>query len=916
MPKLVLIDSFGFIFRAYHALPHLQTTQGVNTNAVYGFVRMALNLIEDMKADYIAAIYDSPTPVVRKEIYPDYKANRKPAPEDLLEQIPLVKEALKALNIVTIEYPGAEADDIIASYVRLARQKDLEVIIISSDKDLMQLVSSEHRVSMYDSVKKMYIKEPEVLAKFGVEPKDVRYAQALIGDSSDNIPGVKGLGVVGAAKLVQEYGTLENIYQNLDQIKGKATKNKLIADKDNAFLSLRLVTLDEHVPLKTKLPALRRRPLNPYLLYEFCNSLEFTRLSSSLKEKYGLEEGIPQAPDEGGAIYEAPSADEQDHPGVKYKYWVVKTVADLEELSLILAENPEVYVAYTDTSLALIPSSGSTAYLVLMSQPQGADLMSLLDGEGELKPFSSISYTMVAKHLAGPLSSAALKKVALNIKQLTKHMRRHNLGDIKSFDDIRVMAYTLGGPQVCNSLEQMYNYGLGSQSSLESLEADFEEALPLTEDIKNPLLEALAVKKIFGALKVRMIAERCKGVYEQVNKPIIPVLDDMERRGICVNKEVLDNLSEDISADLQKYEEEIFAIVGHKFNLGSPKQIGQALFDTLGLAGKKNKTGSWKTDANFLEELDEQGVPIAKLLLEWRQLNKLQSTYLHSLPNYIDPTDGRIHTTYMQTSTSTGRLSSNDPNLQNIPIKTQLGRKIREAFVPARGFKLVSVDFSQIELRLLAHIGEVDPLIADFRTKKDIHSRTAQEMFNLEPEEVSSDYRSRAKAINFGIIYGISEFGLAKNLHIAREVARDYIQSYFTKYPQILRYMDQAKQEAHELGYVTTITGKKCFIPSINSHNGAVKAFAERAAINAKLQGSAADIMNLSTKAVSDLIKSEFLDKAFLVLQIHDELVFEVAEDIAEEFAQAVAKVMCSVYPLTVPLEVNYSIGDNWLDAH
>lgn len=916
MAKIVLIDSFGFIFRAYHALPYLGTSSGLSTNAVYGFVRMALGLLEDMDAEYIAAVYDSPVAGVRKKLYKDYKANRQEPHHDLVQQIPLVKEALEALNIVTVESEGYEADDVIAAYTKLAKEQGLEVVIISSDKDLMQLIDSENNVSMYDSVKKRFIKETEVLAKFGVSPKEVAYVQALIGDSSDNIPGVKGIGAVTAGKLISDYSTLDNLYNNLEEIKSASVRRKLEEGKDSAYLSLHLATLDAHAPLPQKLESLRVRPLNPHQLYAFCEALEFKQLSKMLQEKYSITADSALQATQDGAIKSTDLALDEgeeslEQPGIKYKYEVITTVSALADLKDTLQLTSEIMVAFNASNLVIATSDNNVIYSLIIGDGYG--LQSMLGGS--IKPYSSVTKKDIAEQLGPIFSHDAIKKVFIDSKKFMHYLREKEIATLSAFDDIGVMAYTLYGPRVVENKEALMTSQLGSDKC-SALLHDIESELPPDEALCSCICDALAIKKIYLKLKNELIRQGVKSVYEQINKPIIEVLYHMETRGIHVDETTLQQLSKTVVSQLKEAEKQIFSIVGYEFNVSSPKQVGEALFTKLGIKGKKNKTGSWKTDASYLEELAADGVAIAKLLLEWRSLNKLQTTYLNALPSYISPQDGRIHTTYVQTSTATGRLSSNDPNLQNIPIKTPLGKQIREAFIASRGFSLVSLDFSQIELRLLAHIGNVTPLIEAFKNRADIHLSTAQEVFGLSAEEVDAEYRRKAKAINFGIIYGVSEFGLAKNLQIDRELAKAYIDYYFARYPEIQAYMKAAKAEARENGYVVTLKGKKCFIPLINSSNGAVRAFAERAAINAKLQGSAADLMNICMHACFTRIQQCYKDCAFLLLQIHDELVFEVESGIAEEFAKEMAQIMRSVVDLKVPIEVNYSIGKTWSDIH
>lgn len=913
MAKLALIDGSGFVFRAFHALPPLSTSKGLQTNAVYGFTRMVLSLIETLNVDHIAVTFDAARKTFRNEIYNEYKANRPPAPDELVHQFSLIREAVTALNIVSLEQEGFEADDIIATYADLAEKHGFEVLIISSDKDLMQLIKSPN-IYMYDPVKKKYIREAEVITKFGIPPEKLIYAQSLIGDSSDNVPGVKGLGPKTAAKLIEKYNTLAGIYNNIDDITKKGIKEKLIANKNNAFISLELVTLKKDMPVSIPLDNLQLKAINPYSLYNFCKKLEFISLATNIAKKYNLtqsdlqdNEPIINSEEKPSIEHLKNSDNDTTNFNTNYSYQIINDIATAEELTLNLNKSTNIYFYFENNTLGITTDDSNIVYLIIINKQK--ELISLFSNE--LQPFSNISLENLVTLINPLLLNDGINKVVFNLKSFIKDLDLENIVNANGFDDIHIMSYILDGPSATPSLDHLSRSAL--LCDLSAVEHKLAASLP-DESLALLLQKVLCLKQVYEIFKRRIIFEQGKYVYEELDKPLSVVLSKVEHKGVLINPEILLEISSEIEKEIKLLEQEIFKISEGPFNLNSPKQIGELLFEKLNIKGKKNKSGSWKTDAYFLEDLDNKGVAIAGLILSWRKFSKLKSTYVDSLPSYISKKDCRIHTTFLQTSTNTGRLSSLDPNLQNIPIKSTIGSRVREAFVAPAGYKIISLDYSQIELRLLAHIGNVDSLINSFNNNEDIHEATAKEIFNLNDNEISDEYRRKAKTINFGIIYGISEFGLARRLQLDIKEAKKYIESYFKRYPEILNYMEAAKEEARKNGYVLTEFGRKCYISGINSSNYALKSFAERAAINAKLQGTAADIMRLCMIKCFNSLYNSNLD-ASIILQIHDELIIECKEEMVTDVCAKIVNIMENIYSLKIPLKVNYVVGNNWLDS-
>ena len=918
MKHVYLIDGSGFIFRAFHALPPMTRPDGTPVNAVYGFTNMLAKLLADTDADHIAVIFDYSARTFRNDLYPDYKANRPDPPEELVPQFPLVREATRAFNLPAIEMDGYEADDLIATYARQAREAGAEVTIVSSDKDLMQLVGDG--VTMYDAMRDRRIGPDEVREKFGVGPEKVIDVQALAGDSIDNVPGVAGIGVKTAAQLIQEYGDLDTLLARAEEIKQPKRRQSLIEQADAARISRDLVHLRDDVPVEEPLAAFAVREPDADVLSGFLETQNFKSLITRLSDLLGVEvaaavEAAPQAPTE--ASYELV----QDAKSLER--WVAEAVragfvaVDTETTSL-----DSMAAALVGVSLAIEP--GRACYIPLAHTApvaQGSlDLGGEGGGAGEGAP-PQIPFDQALAILKPMLEDDSVLKIGHNIKYDAQVLANHGVA-VAPVDDTMVLSYLLDGTLHGHGMDELARIHFDHRT-IKYVEVTGSGKNQVTFD-KVPLDTALdyaaedadITLRLHGLLKQRLVDERMVTVYETIERPLIPVLEAMERRGIRVEAEELKRLSDDFTVRLGDLETEIHRLAGHEFNVGSPKQLGEILFDEMSLpGGKKTKTGAYGTSASVLEGLAVQGHDLPARVLDWRQLAKLKSTYTDALIGEINPRTGRVHTCYGMTVASTGRLSSNDPNLQNIPIRTEEGRKIRRAFVAEPGSRLLSADYSQIELRLLAHVADIPALKDAFRDGMDIHAMTASQVFGVPVEGMDPMVRRQAKAINFGIIYGISGFGLARQLGIPQGEAAAYIKAYFERYPGIRDYMDRTKEMARKQGYVTTLFGRKCYAPGIREKNAAHRNFAERAAINAPIQGGAADIIKRAMLRLPDALDAAGL-QARMLLQVHDELVFEVPEAELEATAALAKSVMEGAASLTVPLVVDTGVGQSWAEAH
>ena len=971
-----LVDGSSYIFRAYHALPPLnRKSDGLQVNAVLGFCNMLWKLLRDMKPEdkptHLAVIFDKSERTFRNELYKDYKAHRPPAPEDLIPQFPLIREATRAFDIPCLEMLGFEADDLIATYARQACEVKANVTIVSSDKDLMQLVND--CVIMYDTMKDKKIGIPEVIEKFGVPPEKVIEAQALIGDSSDNVPGVPGIGPKTAAQLLQEFGDLETLLARAGEIKQEKRRQTLIDNAEMARISKKLVTLDDKVELDVPLADLAVHEPEYKNLVAFLKQMEFSALTRRVAEFAGLDSGAieasktiapttdrpaasggaaPGLPLMGGgmAVKPRPGATEPAVPVTpqslsaarleaarkqkidRARYEIVQNIGRLNEW--IARAHKAGIVAINIETIGEDPMQAGLCGLALAVAPNEACYVPLAhrkagDGDGLFGgglTAGQMSEDEVLTSLEPLLEDPGVLKIGQNVKFELQLFAVRGI-DARSLEDTMLMSYVLDAGRFGHTLDALapryfdhmamdYNDVIGTGKAKVTFDCvEFEKAAPYVAE------DADVALRLANVLRPRMVAEHVTSVYETLERPLVPVLARMERRGISVDRQVLSRLSGEFAQRGAALEDEVRKLAGDpEFNPGSPKQLGDILFGKMQLpGGTKTKSGQWSTGARVLDELAEQGIGLAQKILEWRQITKLKSTYTDALPGYINPQTKRVHTNYALAATPTGRLSSSEPNLQNIPIRTEEGRKIRRAFVATPGNKLVSADYSQIELRLLAEIADVPALRQAFKDGTDIHAMTASEMFGVPVKGMPADVRRRAKAINFGIIYGISAFGLANQLGIAREEAGAYIKKYFERFPGIRDYMEETKAAAKKNGYVTTLFGRKCHYPDIAAPNPSLRAFNERAAINARLQGSAADIIRRAMIRMEGALGKQKLN-AQMLLQVHDELVFEVPEDEVAKTLPVIKKVMEDApHPavsLSVPLAVDAHAANNWDEAH
>ena len=925
---VVLVDGSGYIFRAYHALPPLtRKTDGLPIGAVAGFSNMLFKLLQgqtdEARPTHFAVIFDASGQTFRNDIYDEYKANRSAPPEDLVPQFPLTRDATRAFGAPAIEMVGYEADDLIATYARQAEAKGARVTIISSDKDLMQLVSD--KVSMLDTMKNKAIGIEQVREKFGVAPEQVIEVQALAGDSVDNIPGVPGIGVKTAVLLLNEYGDLETLLQRCDEIPQKGRREKMMANIDNARLSLKLVTLKTDVPVEDALEDFGVSDPDVEQLFDFLELMTFRTLTARVRAALGEGEGGGLRKDD---TQEAPSA-AATPSNVTFDKSKYECVQSAERLEHWVARGFEVGTIAVDletdgldsraanmVGICLAVADNEACYIPLAHIGEG-DMF----GGGAPEQIPMDEALAILKPL---LEDEAVLKIGQNFKYDLGVFQRYGLNPAP-YDDTMLISYALEAGLHGHGMDALSEMHFGHKPiSFKELagtgknqktfdQISLEEATPYAAE------DADVTLRLWKFLKPKLAAAQVATVYETLERPLPRVIAQMENHGIKVDRAVLARLSSDFAQKMAGLEAEAYEFAGTQFNLGSPKQLGEILFDQLGLeGGKKTKTGAWQTGAGVLEDLAAKGEKLPQTILDWRHYAKLKSTYTDALVAQINADTSRVHTSFSLAATTTGRLSSSDPNLQNIPIRTEDGRKIRDAFVAEDGHVLVAADYSQIELRLLAHVADLPTMKQAFADGVDIHALTASEMFNVSLDEMDAATRRRAKAINFGIIYGISAFGLANNLGISRTEAGAYIKSYFEKFPGIKAYMDAAKSEAHENGYVKTIFGRKCHVKGIADRNQAVRGFAQRQAINAPIQGAASDIMRRAMIRMPEAIAP--IEGARMLLQVHDELVFEVPETRAEALIEAAKKTMeMAALPavnISVPLVVEAHAAKNWNDAH
>ena len=920
---MFLIDGSGFIFRAFHGLPPMTRPDGTPVNAVYGFTTMLMKLMSETDADHMAVVFDTARKTFRSDIYPQYKAHRPPPPEELIPQFPLVREATSAFDVCGIELEGFEADDLIATYARAARAEGATVTIVSSDKDLMQLVGDG--VTMFDPMKNRAIGPAEVFEKFGVAPDKVVDVQALCGDASDNVPGVPGIGIKTAAQLIGEYGDLDALLARAGEIKQPKRRESLIEHAGLARISRDLVRLRDDVPLPVPLSDLAVRPPTPDRLAAFCAAQGFRSLANRVGSKAPAAAPVATRAATGPTPLSAP-------PAVACHY---ELVLDLATLDRWIAEARRVGVVGFDTEttgldplraqlvgISLATAPGQACYIPLLHAPaQAQGSFDLGGGPSAVDIPNPIPPDQTLLRLAPLLADPSVLKVGHNIKSDMQMLAGRGLA-IAPIDDTMLLSYVLDGGSHGHGLDELCQLHLGHTNitfaevcGTGKTQVTFER-VPLDKARDYAAEDADMTLRLHRLLKARLVTERMVTLYETYERPLVPVIVAMERAGIKVDRSGLLALSEDFGRRLGELEAEVITLNGGEaFNLGSPQQLGKVLFETLNLpGGKKTKTGQWATGADVLEELALLH-PLPARLLDWRQLSKLKGTYTDALVAEINPATGRVHTSYSMAVTTTGRLSSSDPNLQNIPIRTEEGRKIRRAFIAEPGHKLISADYSQIELRLVAHVAGIEGLRTAFAEGRDIHAITASQVFGVPLEAVDSSLRRRAKAINFGIIYGISAFGLAAQLGIPQGEAKNYIEAYFGRYPEIRDYMERTKDEARAQGFVTTPFGRKVYTPGIKDKNAGLRNFAERAAINGPIQGGAADIIKRAMIRLP-LALAETGLAARMLLQVHDELVLEAPTAEAEVTATVVKRVMEDAASLSVPLLVEAGIADNWDEAH
>ncbi|MBV9260225.1 MAG: DNA polymerase I [Pseudolabrys sp.] len=970
-----LVDGSGYIFRAYHAIRfEPRTPEGVHVNAVYGFCAMLWKLLKEMPADnrptHLAVVFDKSEKTFRTEMYKEYKAHRPPPPDDLIPQFPLIRDAVRAFQIPCLEQAGYEADDLIATYARIACEAGATATIVSSDKDLMQLVND--CVVMYDTMKDARIGIEQVIEKFGVGPDKVIEVQSLIGDSSDNVPGVPGIGPKTAAELIRTYGDLETVLLRAGEIKQEKRRQSLIDHAEAARISKKLVTLDQDVPLDTPISDLTVHEPDYKNLVAFLKKMGFKTLTQRVADEGHVDATQVEANAEPMRRKPAKSAPVGDFTGdlfpeppkkmpgpkkgedialtpislsvkriealraAKIDAKKYETIGSLDLLKhwIARAHHTGVLAIKTETvtldpmqtplcGIALAVGVNEAAYLPLghreASEGETSGLFAAKLCDGQITEHAALDA------LKSTLEDQSVIKIGHDIKRDILVLARRGVR-LGAADDTMLMSYVLDAGKGAHDMDAVATRYLGrSPSRFNEVKNKDKawftpEATPIARTATYAAEDADVTLRLWQALKPRMAAEHVTHVYETLERPMPRVLAHMEERGISIDQGVLARLSNEFGKKQVALEADINKIAGTQVNPGSPKQLGDILFGKMGLpGGTKTRTGQWSTSARELEELAEQGHKLPRAILDWRQVSKLRSTYTEAIPGYLNPQTQRVHTSYALAATSTGRLSSSEPNLQNIPIRTEEGRKIRRAFIAAPGMKLVSADYSQIELRLLSEVANVPTLRQAFQDGTDIHAMTASEMFGVPVKGMPAEIRRRAKAINFGIIYGISAFGLANQLSIDSKEAGAYIRKYFERFPGIRDYMDETREYCRTHGYVLTLFGRKCHYPDIKASNPSIRSFNERAAINARLQGSAADIIRRAMIRVEGALEKSKLN-ARMLLQVHDELIFEVPDNEVEKTLPVVTKVMAEApepaVKLHVPLQVDARAAGNWDEAH
>ena len=909
-----LIDGSGYIFRAYYALPPLtRKSDGLPTGAISGFCSMLYKLLEDAKSadnedkpTHFAVVFDAARKNFRNDIYVDYKANRGEAPEDLIPQFKYFRKSVEAFNLPFIEMLNYEADDLIATYTDQILKRGAKVTIVSSDKDLMQLFKKNVRI--FDPIKNKILNLDDVKNKFGVEPNMIIDVQALVGDSSDNVPGVPGIGVKTAAELINHYKTLENLLNKVEEIKQNKKRESIILNKEKAILSKKLVTLKHDVSVKNTLESFRLKNINKEKLYSFLREMEFNRLLSNVISSYGEPQiNLKILPEKKVKINTK-------------KYITIKKINDLD-VWIKLAEEKGEFAVDTETN-SLDPHKAELVGISLCIEPGKACYIPLKHDSQKL-----LNKDDILKKLKPLLEDKSTKKIGQNIKYDLIVFYYHGI-NLNSVEDTMLMSYTLDAGNHRHNMNDLAEIHLNHKtikfkdlvgSGKNQITFDKVNIDKATEYAAEDADITLRLYKFFSK---RLKDEKLLHIYEVFEKPMINILAKMEIHGIKIDKGLLKKTSEKFESEIKKIEKKIFKISKREFNIGSTKQLGEIMYNELKISNlKKTRKGSYATSASVLEDLAFKGHDLPKLILDWRQVSKLKNTYSDALPEHINYKTKRVHTSFLLAATTTGRLASSDPNLQNIPIKTEDGKLIRRAFISEPGYTLISADYNQIEMRVLADLADVKELKKAFKNNEDIHSLTASQVFNLSLKKVNSESRRKAKAINFGIIYGISQYGLAKQISVSNQEAADFLNSYFTKFPEIKEYMNSTISFCRKTGYVNNIFGRRCYMPRINDKNFNVRNFQERAAINAPIQSSAAEIMRLAMIRLDKKIKDIPSSKFKMLLQIHDELIFEVSKKEVKKFIPIVNSEMNSVisselHSFSIPLTVDINDGDNWGILH
>ena len=915
--RLILVDGSGYIFRAFYALPPMSREDGTPVNAVFGFTSMLLKLSEDMEGENILVVFDAARTTFRNAIYKEYKANRSEPPEELVPQFDLIKKATTAIGLKSLEVENYEADDIIATYVKIAKKENIETLVISSDKDLMQLI--QDHVSLYDPMKNIKIGPEAVFEKFGVSPDKVIDVQALAGDSSDNVPGVPGIGVKTASQLINEYGSLEKLLDNASSIKQEKRRESLLNNAELAIVSKKLVSLFSDVPIPYKISDLKWTPRNDDNLLAFLKENNFKRLENRY---FDLEQ-------EGNS--------QSESTNIEQNYNLITKLSDLQNLIdecikcgviAVDTETDSINAVQANLVGVSISTKPGTAYYIPLRHIENSAPLLIDEKLDQKDKIEQINFDSAINLLKKILQDPSIIKVGHNIKfdMLVFSQKRNGSINLYPVHDTMCMSYVNDANRYSHKLDSLakdffdhetikYDDVCGKGAK----QVTFDKIHP-NDGLNYAAEDADFCLRIFLGLKEELFISKLNSVYERIERPLINVIASMEKEGILIDKSTLNALSIEFQDKLILLQKKIYELCGEEFNIASPKQLGEILFEKLNLPqDKKSKTGNYSTSISVLEGLSTKGFEIADLIIEWRTLSKLKSTYTDALQESINKHTKRVHTSYSMASASTGRLASTNPNLQNIPIRTSDGRRIREAFIAKDGYKLISADYSQIELRLMAHAANETEMIKAFNENVDIHSQTASKVFGIPIEDLDAETRRSAKAINFGIIYGISAFGLSKQLSCSQSEAKNFIESYFDQFPKIKSYMDAMIENAKINGYVETFFGRRIPIKGINSKNFQERSFAERQSINAPIQGSAADIIKRAMIKIHNVFQEKNIESKML-LQVHDELVFECPKDEINTVSNLIKKEMeqanLPLFPLNIPIVVDFGEADNWSEAH